>query len=1047
VYAYAELTGRQVEYVAVSRDTTESDLKQRRELQAGGTSSFKDAAPVTAALEGRLLVLDGIEKAERNVLPTLNNLLENREMALDDGRFLMRDSAYDALFTQEAQAAGTNGSNDSSASSGSLESRLCRVHPDFRVVALGLPTPPYPGFSLDPPLRSRFQARVVGAPSASSCLDALQHAAPRLDPSVARALCLTGEASRLLEASLQKNGDPIQGSALFPTFPHWALPNLARFLETRPDLSASEALLRNWPALLPGLQGPHDGVHCESARKLVQTHLSPVSSSSASKTSDKDALVDPPGFVSSPALEQTLDSMLADLEQGCDVCVVGGRGAGKSILAHTLALRYQHRQKVAAASTSAAHVDSTIGGGGSGGGVRTLPLYKDLSARDLLQRRATDPHTGATTWEDSPLVAAAKQGQVLILDGVDRLPPDVLASLQRLTQDRYLDLCDGSRLVPPLPDASASATSSSGAFSSPFTQTESSVATQGGQQQGEGAKSSVGFVHPSFRLIALGAPPPSGKGSWLSAETATLFRTHVLPPADPDHVKSLLVNQAPNCPPEVLDQLLKFQRALNGRSAGSKNSGDRNSSSSLALSVRQLGRIVRRLGQFPATAASDLPGLIDRALLVDFLPQQQRLAVQAAQAKAGMTPQGQEEGSSNAGGDGVAPASSAISPEIDMSAQGSGSSNSGGANNGILRIGNVSAARRHANRPELVPNPLFYDNPAHTRVMADVLASHAAGEKAILLIGNQGVGKNKVADRLLHLLNAEREYVQLHRDTTLGALTLLPSLEDGRITWHDSPLVRALTLGRVVVVDEADKAPLEVVVLLKALLEDGEILLADGRRVLSASRIAQEGVSGSDTSDDVIPVHPDFSMWVLANRPGFPFLGNNFFGAAGDAFAVHVLDNPDANSEKALLERYAPTIAASAPEGPLLLDRLAGAFADLRDLHSPAASSSGGGRGKGGGGSLAYPYSMREAVAVAKHLEMFPKDGIVAALENVLAFDTYAPGTRAQVARVFQARGIPLPEDPNDNYGDKPTVNLAEPTPLPSPVLAETWKSKGEGNN
>ena len=29
-------------------------------------------------------ILDGIEKAERNVLPIINNLLENREMALDD---------------------------------------------------------------------------------------------------------------------------------------------------------------------------------------------------------------------------------------------------------------------------------------------------------------------------------------------------------------------------------------------------------------------------------------------------------------------------------------------------------------------------------------------------------------------------------------------------------------------------------------------------------------------------------------------------------------------------------------------------------------------------------------------------------------------------------------------------------------------------------------------------------------------------------------------------------------------------------------------------
>ena len=33
-----------------------------------------------AALHGRVLVLEGVEKAERNVLPVLNNLLENREM-------------------------------------------------------------------------------------------------------------------------------------------------------------------------------------------------------------------------------------------------------------------------------------------------------------------------------------------------------------------------------------------------------------------------------------------------------------------------------------------------------------------------------------------------------------------------------------------------------------------------------------------------------------------------------------------------------------------------------------------------------------------------------------------------------------------------------------------------------------------------------------------------------------------------------------------------------------------------------------------------------
>lgn len=38
---YLELTNREHEYVALSRDTTESDLKQRREI-VGGTSTYFD---------------------------------------------------------------------------------------------------------------------------------------------------------------------------------------------------------------------------------------------------------------------------------------------------------------------------------------------------------------------------------------------------------------------------------------------------------------------------------------------------------------------------------------------------------------------------------------------------------------------------------------------------------------------------------------------------------------------------------------------------------------------------------------------------------------------------------------------------------------------------------------------------------------------------------------------------------------------------------------------------------------------------------------------
>ncbi len=50
----------------------------------------------------------------------------------------------------------------------------------------------------------------------------------------------------------------------------------------------------------------------------------------------------------------------------------------------------------------------------------------------------------------------------------------------------------------------------------------------------------------------------------------------------------------------------------------------------------------------------------------------------------------------------------------------------------------------------------------HIRVMEDMLRDFQLGEH-LLLIGNQGVGKNKVADRFLQLLNRPRQYIQLHR--------------------------------------------------------------------------------------------------------------------------------------------------------------------------------------------------------------------------------------------------------------------------------------------
>jgi von Willebrand factor A domain-containing protein 8 len=71
--------------------------------------------------------IDRLEKAERNMLPLLNNLLENREMRLDDGRMLVHPRTYAHLLTHFSSDRLHH------------ELKIFPVHSNFRVVALGLP--------------------------------------------------------------------------------------------------------------------------------------------------------------------------------------------------------------------------------------------------------------------------------------------------------------------------------------------------------------------------------------------------------------------------------------------------------------------------------------------------------------------------------------------------------------------------------------------------------------------------------------------------------------------------------------------------------------------------------------------------------------------------------------------------------------------------------------------------------------------------------------------------------------------------------------------
>jgi hypothetical protein len=182
------------------------------------------------------------------------------------------------------------------------------------------------------------------------------------------------------------------------------------------------------------------------------------------------------------------------------------------------------------------------------------------------------------------------------------------------------------------------------------------------------------------------------------------------------------------------------------------------------------------------------------------------------------------------------------------------------------------------------------------------------------------------------------------------------TLHSGVLRYTDSPLLRAIQYGRIMVVDEADKAPEHVVAVFRSLAGEGEMTLSDGRRV-RRRRIGEEQKERG--RDGEVYVHPDFRLVLLANRPGYreltfliyptvlpdllhtAFLGNHFLQVLGENFSAHSVTNPDPESEQMLLGQMAPEI------DKVLIRKLVNAFQDLRRGY------------EGGGGGIGYPYSLR----------------------------------------------------------------------------------------
>jgi MoxR-like ATPase len=646
---------------------------------------------------------------------------------------------------------------------------------------------------------------------------------------------------------------------------------------------------------------------------------------------------------------------------GRDLCLVGGAGSGKSALA-----RLFIGNLLAPASTSV-----------------VVNCYRDMSSRDLLLRRSTDAQ-GNTVWETSSLLNAALDGRLVVLDGIHRLEKDTLGVLHSLLCHREIDLADGRRLL---------------------RHDRAGVA----EQHDPG----ILRIHPAFRVLALANPPVRGGGAlgqqddWLSSEVLTMFGFVDLPKPSPQSIAAILGEHTDDCPPS-LRALLDVSARLDALQHERQEDAADAARSVATLSLRQIKRVWKSLGseRWGMTDGQKLEALgplVERTLMAKFMPAALQDAVAGVLA----------ESLGNRGGGSEKNRLSDSAPA--------------GALPGLpvpVRIGGSSfPVRRETEYPELVPNTLFYDIPAHTAYLEAIANDLHGGERWQLLIGNQGTGKNKLIDRLLHLLQWPREYMQLHRDTSVQSLTTVPTIVEGKVRYEDSPLVKAVQRGHVLIIDEADKAPTEVVCILKSLIEDGQMTLGDGRQLLGPGRTA---------GDDDILIHPNFKLIALANRPGFPFLGNDFFREAGDCFSTFVIENPPVESQLELLRSYAsggdaPGLPAGTPPvPPTLLHRVVLAFEELDVLHQD--------------GTLLYPYSTREMVHIVKHVKHFPEGGVSGAIANVLDFDRSDEHVMQVLVDVFQKHGIPLMSaEAWQGTASTPSASRASPTSWsPKIDLAET---------
>ena len=179
------------------------------------------------------------------------------------------------------------------------------------------------------------------------------------------------------------------------------------FQENNSDLSVHDVFYRLYPYNLFLKDGIKSVERVLSTMKVVPKpsySLSLLDITNKMKATTKNPTGNNIFYIETHIQNKLINEMLESYDVG-DFCIVGPRGCGKSILVSKIA-------EILGKETE------------------SIVLYQDMTSRDLVQQRTTLDN-GDTVWRFSPLVSAALEGKIAVLDGIHRIHPSTLSVLHR----------------------------------------------------------------------------------------------------------------------------------------------------------------------------------------------------------------------------------------------------------------------------------------------------------------------------------------------------------------------------------------------------------------------------------------------------------------------------------------------------------------------------------------------------------------------------------------------------------------------------------------